>query len=151
MTKFIKCKWRIYADNNVSREIVDHLRQSEMDVLWIAEVPELRRQQDDNFHYREAARLGRYLLTNDMDFWNDHVFPLKDSPGVIILATNDMSTAKYLPVLLRKLIRDYNPLPEPLYLNGIKTKLSAEGMVLRMIDRDTQKVSEESWVWTDLF
>ena len=64
MAIFNKYKWRLYADNNIEREIVEHLRYSDMDVLWIAEVPDLRKQQDDTFHYQKARELGRYLLTN---------------------------------------------------------------------------------------
>jgi predicted nuclease of predicted toxin-antitoxin system len=150
MAKFINYKWRFYADNNISREIVEYLRRSDMDVLWITEVPELQRQQDDMFHYRKAAEFQRYLLTNDMDFWNDRKFPIKDSPGVIILAADDPSLAKYLPVLLRKLIRDYNPIPEPLYLNKTKIKVSTESLVLKIVDRDTQQVTTESWSWVEL-
>lgn len=130
MVKYTKYKWRLYADNNIAREIVEHLRESNMDVLWVAEVPELRCQRDDTFHYRKATELRRYLLTNDMDFWNDREFPVKDSPGVVVLATSDSSLVKYLPVLLRKLVRDYNPISESLYLDGIKVKLSAEGLFL---------------------
>ena len=78
MAKFIKYKWRIYADNNISREIVDHLRQSDMDVLWIAEEPDL-------------------------------------------------------------------------FLDSTKIKMNTEGLVIRMVDHDTQKVSMESRGWKDLF
>lgn len=150
MAKFTKYKWRFYADNNVAREIVEHLRNSDMDVLWVAEVPQLRKQKDDNFHYQKAAQLGRYLLTGDLDFWNDQKFPLKDSPGLVLLTANDISLAKYLPVLLRKLIRDYNPLPEPLYLDGVKIRVGGEGIVIKMVDRDTQKVTVESWAWREV-
>jgi len=150
MAKFTKYKWRFYADNDITREVVDHLRAADMDVVWVAEVPELRKQKDDSFHYRRASQLRRYLLTDDMDFWNDQKFPIKDCPGLVLLTTSDRSIAKYLPVLLRKLIRDYNPLPEPLYLDGVKIKVSGEGIVIKMVDRDTQKVTTESWAWKDV-
>ena len=121
-----------------------------MDVLWVTEIPELRRQQDDMFHYRKAAESRRYLLTNDMEFWNDRRFPINNSPGVIILASDDPSLAKYLPILLRKLIRFYNPIPEPLHLDKTKIKVSTEGLVLRMVDRDTQHVTTKNWSWMEL-
>lgn len=150
MPSFTKYKWRFYADNNIEREIVEHLRNSDIDVLWIVEVPELMKQQDDAFHYRKAKQLGRYLLTKDLDSWNDRQHPLKDSPGVVIIDTDDTSVAKYLPVLLRKLINDYNRLSEPLYLDGVKVKLSRDGIAVKMVDHDTQTVTTDSWPWGDL-
>lgn len=147
MTKY---KWRLYADNNIEREIVEHLRHSDMDVLWIAEVPDLRRQQDDVFHYQKARELGRYLLTRDLDFWDDQRYPLQSSPGVIIVNTDDASAAKYLPILLRKLIQDYSSPLEPLYLDGVKVKLDSDGITLKWVDQDTQKVTTDSWRWNDL-
>lgn len=150
MAKVTKYKWRLYADNNIEREIIEHLRHSNMDVLWIAEVPDLRKQQDDTFHYQKARRLSRYLLTRDLDFWDDQRHPLQCSPGVTIINTDNVISAKYLPILLRKLIQDYNPLPEPLYLDGVKIKLDPDGITLKMVDHDTQKVTTESWSWNDL-
>jgi predicted nuclease of predicted toxin-antitoxin system len=150
MTKPSEYKWRFYADNNVEKEIIEFLRDSNMDILWVAEEDDLHKQQDDSFHYQKARNLGRYLLTYDMDFWNDRKHPLKTSPGVVILATRDISFTKYLPVLLRKLLRDYNPLTEPLYLDGIKIKLSEDGIVIKMVDKDTQKVTQNHWSWADI-
>jgi predicted nuclease of predicted toxin-antitoxin system len=150
MGKFTKYKWRLYADKQIEREIVEHLRASDIDVLWIAEHPELERQQDDEFHYRKARELGRYLLTKDMDFWDDRKHPLKGSPGTVIIATGDASVAKHLPVLLRELMHAYNPLSEPVYLDGMKIKLSSEGITLRFVDPETQMVITENWTWADL-
>jgi len=151
MVKFTKYKWRFYADNNIEQSIVKFLRKSNYDVLWITEIPNLRKQQEDIFHYLKAKKLRRYLLTRDLDFWNDQRFPLKNSPGVVIITTEDTSIVNYLPMLLRKLINDYNILPEPLYLDGVKLKLGLESIVIKMVDRDTQRVTTESWNWKDLF
>ncbi len=151
MPGFIKYKWRFYADSNVEKEVVDYLRSSGFDVLWVAEVAELQSQEDDVFHYKKALQLGRYLVTHDSDFWNDQKHPLRESPGLVILGAKDRSIAKYFPVLLRKLIQDYSPTSMALYLGGVKIKLSSEGIVIKMLDRDTQKVATESWVWPELF
>ena len=149
MAKFIKYKWRIYADNNMSRDVVEHLRISSMDVLWVAEVSALRHR-EDRFHYEKARQMGRYLLTNDIGFWNDKKYPVKDSPGVILLMTEDSSIKKYLPILLRKLVTDYNPLTEPLYLQGSKIKISGGSLTIRIINSDSNKVSTETWKLKDL-
>jgi len=73
-----------------------------------------------------------------------------ESPGLVILDTKDPSIAKYFPVLLRKLIQDYNPTSKALYLDQVKIRLSSEGIVIKMLDRDTQKVATESWAWAEL-
>jgi hypothetical protein len=86
-----------------------------MDVLWVTEDSELRKQKDDPFHYRKASELGRYLLTHDEDFWNDHGYPLYQCPGLILLATYDTEIAKYLPQLLQKVMDDYNPTEASIY------------------------------------
>jgi len=150
MVRFTNYKWRLYADNNIERDVVEHLRSSGMDVLWITETPDLRKQQDDAFHYRKARELRRYLLTRDLDFWDDQKHPLQRSPGVIIVKTDDVSVAKDLPILLRKLLQDYSPLSEPLYLDGVKIRLDSRGITLKMLDYDTQKVTTDSWNWKDL-
>jgi len=151
VARYRKYKWRIYADNNVEKEVIDHLRSSNIDVLWIAEHPQLKREQNDEYHYAKARELQRYLLTRDLDFWNDRRFPLKDSPGVIILTSKNIEASKDLLVLLRKLIDDYNPLDRPLYIDGLKIKLDTEGLMIKCIDRDTQTVSVERWSWSDLY
>src|SRR5689334_14977880 len=133
-------KWRIYADNNIEKEIIDHLRdEAKMDVLWVRDDPGLRRQQDDPFHYQKARELGRYLLTHDEDFWDDRRYTLQTCPGLIILPENDEGMAKYLPRLLRNLIRDTNPTDEALYLNGTKTRITWETLTIKVFDREAQK------------
>jgi len=61
MTKRTKYKWRLYADNNIEKEIIEFLRGSNMDILWVAEEDDLHKQQDDRFHYQKARNLCRYL------------------------------------------------------------------------------------------
>jgi predicted nuclease of predicted toxin-antitoxin system len=146
-----KYKWRIYADNNMEREIVEHLREhADMDILWVRDHPELARERDDTFHYQKASEMQRYLLTHDDDFLNDSQFPLQRSPGVIVIPENAESMAKYFPQLLRKLMRDYNIKDEALYLDGIKIKLTWEGIMIKMIDHDSQKKTADTWTWKDL-
>ena len=150
MPSYTKYKWRLYADNDVEREIVDHLRRSTMDVLWVAEDPELRRQQDDRFHYQKAKQLGRYLLTKDQDFWDDRKHPLAASPGVLIISANDIDVAKYLPVVLQKVIDSVNPLAEALTLEGIKIRMGSDSFAIKGIDHDTQKVTTTAFKWEEI-
>jgi predicted nuclease of predicted toxin-antitoxin system len=149
MSKYRKYKWRIVADNNVEREIIDNLRQKDFDVLWVAESPDLRNR-DDDFHYQNARQVQRYLLTRDLDFWDDQKYPLKESPGVIIMTTSDMDVAKWLVLLLRKLIREFTH-PESIYLDGVKIRLGAEAVQFKMVDHDTQRPATSTWQWRELF
>ncbi len=64
-------KWRLYADENIEKDVVDALRRAGFDVLWVAEQPDLRRHKDDRVHFDKARELGRYLLSSDTDFWPD--------------------------------------------------------------------------------
>jgi len=149
MSKHIKYKWCIYADNDIEKEIVEHLKKSDMNVFWVAEDLKLKKE-EATFHYKKAKELKRYLLTHENNFWNDDHYLLKDSPGVIILSSGGINLIKYLPVLLRKLINDCNPLYEQLYLDGFKIKLSPECIALKDIDHDTQKRSITHWEWKEI-
>ena len=144
-------KWRLYADENIEQALVTELRNAKFDVLWVVEDPALRKHKDDRFHFRKARELGRYLLTRDDDFWSDASYPLHQSPGVILLTSRNPDLAHWLVRLLRKLIVDYNPLPEPLHLDGVKFKLSEEGFELRMLDHHSQQKSTQAWRWRELF
>jgi hypothetical protein len=144
---YTKYKWRIYADNDIERGIVDHLRHSGMDVLWISECAELRRQQGDRFHYRKARELGRYLLTRDQDFWDDNRHPLAASPGALIISSSELDIARYLPVVLRSVVQGVDPSAK---LDGIKVKMGTEGLTFKFVDQGTQRVTTESFNWREL-
>jgi len=150
MGSYIKYKWRIYADNDIEREIVDHLRGSNMDVLWISEDPRLRRQQDDRFHYQKARQLRRYLLTRDQGFWDDRKHPLAASPGVLIISSAEIDVAKFLPVVLQKLMDANNPLGEPITLASLKVRMGSESFSIKGIDQETQTATTDTYNWDDL-
>ena len=137
-----KYKWRLYADHNIEKELVDYLRSSGFDVLWVIEDKYLEQQKDDSFHYQMARKRRMYLLTKDKDFWDDRIYPIQNSPGVIILTTTDISVSKYFPLILRNWVRDYSD-PEPAYLYGLKIKIGAEEVIVKWIDSDTQKIRIE--------
>jgi len=146
MTKY---KWRLYADENIEKDIVEALRKAKIDVLWVVEEKSLRKQKDDFFHYKKSNQLGRFFLTKDEEFWPDRKYPLHKSPGVIIISSQDKDIGALLIILLRKLISQYNPAQEPIRLEGIKIRLSEEGIYLRALDPDTQKKVNEFWKWED--
>jgi predicted nuclease of predicted toxin-antitoxin system len=144
-------KWRHYADENIERDVVGALRRAGFDVLSVAEDSALRRHKEDRFHFDKARELGRYLLTSDSDFWSDRQFPGHESPGVIVLSNQSPTTSADLVQMLRKLLTDCNVLPDPLRLDGIKIRLSDQGIDIRMVDHDSQQKTAEHWDWRDLY
>lgn len=56
MNKHTKYKWRIYADNDIEKEVVEHLKKSDMNVFWVAEDLKLKKE-EDTFHYKKAKEL----------------------------------------------------------------------------------------------
>jgi predicted nuclease of predicted toxin-antitoxin system len=139
-------KWRLYADNNIEREIIEYLREEGFDVLSVGEDPQLRNEEDE-FHYQKARQYDRYLLTHDDDYWDDRRFPLRQSPGVIILPENEDGEAKYFPVLLRKIIdRDYNVDNGLRHLGGVKFRLTWDGMTYKMSSME----AADTVSWVDL-
>lgn len=141
----------MYADENIEKKLVEELRRVNMDVLWVAEKDSLRKQKDDTFHYKKAKHLNRYLLTKDRAFWGDRKYPLHESPGVIIINIQNKELGVLLVRLLRKLLIDYNPLNEPLYLQGSKIKLSDSEIKIHMLNHDTQKKETSIWNWKELY
>jgi hypothetical protein len=57
---------------------------------------------EDTFHYK-ARQLRRYLCDTRRGLWDDRQFPLRDSPGVIIIPKDEEGTVmRFFPVLLRR-------------------------------------------------
>jgi predicted nuclease of predicted toxin-antitoxin system len=143
-------KWRLYADNNIEKETVEYLREERFDVLAVGDDQRLRRQEDE-FHYDKARQLDRYLLTHDDDFWDDRRFPLRQSPGVIILPKNEEGMTKLFPVLLRKIIeRDYNVDNGSRHLVGRKFRLTWDGMTYKASLSDGTIQPSDTVSWVDL-
>jgi predicted nuclease of predicted toxin-antitoxin system len=144
-------KWRLYADNNIEKEIAHYLKeQAGFDVLTVCDDPKLQHR-DDEFHYERARQLGRYLLTHDDDFWDDRRFPLRQSPGVIIIPKNEEGMTRLFPVLLRKIIeRDYNIDNGPRHLGGTKVRMTWDGMTHKASLPDGSVQESATFSWIDL-
>ena len=54
-----------------------------MNIKTAYELGHVRR--EDLFHFRESARLKRFLLTSDRDYLNHSRFPLNQTYGIVIL------------------------------------------------------------------
>ncbi len=75
---------KFYADEDVEIHLVNFLRQRhKLNITTAAELGFTGR--DDRFHFQEAKRQGRFLLTCDKDFLNHSQFPFNQMVGVVIL------------------------------------------------------------------
>jgi hypothetical protein len=80
---------RVYADANVPAGVVTFMRQRlGWDVLFVVEHDDLRRARDHE-HYRLSRQLGRTLVTQDRDYFDERRFPARESGGVIVLSGPD--------------------------------------------------------------
>jgi len=80
---------RVYADANVSANLVEHMRRRlNWDVLFVIEEDELRRAADVT-HFRVAQQLRRTLVTLDRDYLDDRRFPPGESAGVLVISAPD--------------------------------------------------------------
>lgn len=116
---------RIYADANLPAGLIQQLRtRLKWDVLFVVEHDDLRRARDVE-HFKSALECGRTLITLDHDFLDDRLFPLADSPGVVVLsAPNEKGLFKLLTRLDRWLFR-HEP-AEGLPLRGRKMTLTPD-------------------------
>ena len=80
---------RVYADANIPNGIVNFMRtELRWDVLFVIEHDDLRRARDIE-HYRLARQLGRTLVTQDRDYFDDDGFPPGETAGVMIFSAPD--------------------------------------------------------------
>jgi hypothetical protein len=76
-------KINFYADENVDIALLEHLRADyKVNITTALEDGFLGR--DDDFHYKEAKRQKRFLLTCDKDFLNHTQFSFNQMMGVVI-------------------------------------------------------------------
>lgn len=77
-------KIKFYADENVDYALVQYLRRHHK--VNIASAIELGySKRDDDFHFKEAKKRGRFLLTCDRDYLNHSKYPFNQMVGTVIL------------------------------------------------------------------
>ena len=129
-----KRKIRVFIDASLPQKFVDEINGYNAFKLVGRSGSE-----EDLEVYRQAKRLKGLLLTSDMDFWNDRIFPLFQSPGVIIIRGNNLEDVDYcfgwflanfgIIDAIRKI---------PAYPAGMKFKISREGIVIKTLDYDSK-------------
>lgn len=75
---------KLYADENVDMALIKYLRSAHMVKITTAVEMGFHRR-DDKFHFQQAKKQGRFLLTCDKDFLNHSKFPFNQMVGVVIL------------------------------------------------------------------
>ncbi len=132
---------KLYADEDISREVVTFLREKAgCNVVHVVDDERLRGR-DDTYHYAEAGKRRRTLLTRDERYMDNRAFPLQQSPGVIILETGQQATP------LRQVVAFFRVLPvikDALKyapdLKRMKCKVASAGYMIEFIDYAGQRV-----------
>ena len=93
-------KTKIYADENIDSELIYSLREKyKINIITADELGFKGR--DDDFQFKQAYKLKRFLLTCDWDFLDHKKFPFNQMIGIIILdIPNSFPGIGYIHVLL---------------------------------------------------
>jgi hypothetical protein len=67
---------KFYADENIPEKLIVYLREKHRVNITSAQEMGFRGR-DDEFHFAEARRQGRFLLTCDRDFLDHRRFPFR--------------------------------------------------------------------------
>jgi predicted nuclease of predicted toxin-antitoxin system len=129
-----KRKVKLFLDRNIPKELTDAIEASpHFKITGIA-----REHDSDEFIWDTAKRQNAIILSLDKgDFWNDTKFPLRESPGLILLASREQKVDVYIEALNLFLfgidfvggIRVY-----PDLLTRSKYRISMTGFVLKFIN-----------------
>ena len=86
---------KLYADENVDPYLIDFLRDAKVNVQSAVKLGFSGR--GDRFHFAEAKRRGRSLLTHDREYLDHSKFPFNQMRGVVILgAQPDHESMRWL-------------------------------------------------------
>ncbi len=93
-----KRKVKLFLDRNIPEELKEAVKASR-----VFKVTGFAGENDsDEFIWNTAKRLNAIILSLDKgDFWNDKKFPLRESPGVILIASREQSVDVHIYALNR--------------------------------------------------
>ena len=114
------------------------------------------RNREDSFHWAEAARLKRILVScNSKHFWNDRMCPLKDSPGVIVVDAGGNQDWEHVGILVYAFASYLKTLTQGPVGQGVfartKIRLTGDRIVWKYLTYESQvETREEPWgpYWT---
>ena len=129
-----KRKIRIFVDASLPQRFVDEVGNYNAFKL----VGKAGSEGDQEI-YKQAKRLKALLLTLDKDFWNDHVFPLSQSPGVVIIEGNNLKDVDYCFGYFLAYFGIIDAIRKiPTYPERMKFKISREGFIIKTLDYDSK-------------
>ncbi len=90
------------ADENVKLDLVKFISSKGVNIIYAPKGIK----NSELFSF--ASKQGRILLTNDSDFLNTSLYPIKSSPGVILLRIHPPELSELKAVML-KLLKEFSP------------------------------------------
>lgn len=122
-------KIHLYGDADLESELEDRLRgHAWVNYVGAKELGYGRR--DDDFHFREAARRQRVLVSHDDDYLDNSDFPLQQTNGVLVIKRGQgfegvaLALEKFLRWVWGPLFRDEGGGPT---FGPVKVSLSNDG------------------------
>ena len=129
-----KRKIRIFVDASLPQGFVDELNNHKTFKL----VGKAKKERDPKI-YEQAKKLKALLLTSDKDFWNDQVFPLSQSPGVVIIEGSNLKDVDYCFGYFLAYFGIIDAIRKiPTYPERMKFKVSREGCVIKTLNYDSK-------------
>lgn len=133
---------RYYADENIDPAFVAFLREL-LGANVASAIGQGFRGRDDDFHFQEARRQGRVLVTHDRDFLDDRRFPFQGIEGVVVLdIPQEYPGIGWIAELMAREI-----LPSGRNLRGTKVVVSRDGILIRWQEGGHIRSQRVEMVW----
>lgn len=129
-----KCKIKIFLDKNLPEEIIDVFRELK-DTFKIIGIGTDR--EEDKVIFNKAKKQNALIITRDIGFWDDKKFPLKDSPGILIVRGKTISDIDYAIGLFLAhidIIEAIRKIPD--WAKHMRWKVSSSGYVQKILTYD---------------
>ncbi len=127
-----KSRCRIYADEDVPLEFIEHLRDKHN--LNVRSAVEINLNgKEDKFQFEKAKSLKSFLLTKDKGFLDNIKYPFFKMVGIIIIVTEDNY---YICNEIEKLALHHKE------IYGKKIKLSRSEMIVFSKDIKNKEIKE---------
>ena len=133
-------KPRIYADMDVPKYVIDFAREKlKWDIVWTRDNPELV-EQHDYYHFYQAKKLKRILLSYDEAFYSSSRFKLHETEGIIVFSVSGKSQMDSLITLVHvHNLLIFHLRRDPRAMRGVKIKAYKEGCNLTYLSKSSKK------------
>ncbi len=136
-----KRKVILLLDKDLPIQVIDDFR-SVPDTFKIIKIASEK--EDDEFLFREASKQKAILVTKDEDFWDDAQFPLRNSPGVIIVRGKTSEEVDKALGLFFALVGVVDAVRRDVdWVLRQKFKVSLSGFVSKILTNDSKKEIEK--------